>query len=574
MMCPIEAGESALLLDYVAGRLKAGVRQQMEQHIETCHACREFAGGQQSLWQALDAWEPHDVSLDFDRRLYQRIEQDVPWWHRWIPSLNPLFRHSVPIAAAAGVVILAGLLLNRPADVPPAPVSQSAQVEVLQPDQLQSALEEMETLREFNHLVPDHAGPQDVMAMRRILHVGGLWLLAIGSVCGSDQAAKDTLPRAKSAASNGGVPKQQPVPKGAARLLNPAVIAARLFRMSSEEREHALEKLPNERQRENARKLLAWFDELPKEAQEIQLRRLDNFAKLTPEKRAEVRGLMAEVNALPPRRSAAVRLALYQLQQMTDRERDATLAEELRVIRGLADAWMGSGGIALSRDTAIRRVVTAPWEGHCAGRSGDAGGERAADASTILGAAVVPCVRASIGKGPAAKVCAAKRLRALSYLDEMAVTVVDHGVCLGDLIGGLRRLLVENHLHGAVAKVEIGEMRHVEGVHRVVQEDHRRLRANMETRGPQFLDRVPGLRRNVDERWVDQVPLKLRTLPNPQKALPPPESGLKAAVSERTATREWPRGWPRLRQQRSPARRIRIAPIPPSECISRRRPGR
>ncbi len=188
--------------------------------------------------------------------------------------------------------------------------------------------------------------------MNRILQIGSLLLLAMGPSYGSDQATKDSPPPSSAKpVVKGGVPKQQPIPKGAARLLNPASIAARLFRMTPEEREHALEKLPNELARERARRELEWFDRLPKEAQEIQLRRLDHFAQLTPEKRAEVRGMMAEVNALPPQRAGAVRQALYQLQQMTDQQREATLQrpafqarfspEELRVIRGLADAWMG-----------------------------------------------------------------------------------------------------------------------------------------------------------------------------------------------------------------------------------------
>jgi anti-sigma factor RsiW len=160
MKCPMEAGSAELLLDFAAGKLKADARQQMAQHIQTCHACSEFAGAQQSVWQTLDVWEPADVSLDFDRRLYARIEQDVPWWTRLMRPLNPLFRHSVPIAAAAGVVIMAGLLMTRPASVPVTPTPQSAQVEALQPDQLQSALDEMETLREFNHLVPGNAAPK------------------------------------------------------------------------------------------------------------------------------------------------------------------------------------------------------------------------------------------------------------------------------------------------------------------------------------------------------------------------------------------------------------------------------
>ena len=74
--------------------------------------------------------------------------------------LNPLFRHSVPIAAAAGVIIMAGLLMNRPPAMPASPVPHSAQMEALQPEQVESALDDMEMLRQFNHLVPDTASPK------------------------------------------------------------------------------------------------------------------------------------------------------------------------------------------------------------------------------------------------------------------------------------------------------------------------------------------------------------------------------------------------------------------------------
>jgi anti-sigma factor RsiW len=160
MNCPLEAGNEGVLLDYAAGKLNADARAQMDRHMESCSACNQFAGAQAAVWQALDNWEPAEVSMDFDRRLYARIEQDVSWWTRLMRPLNPLFRHSVPIAATAGVVIMAGLLLNRPAAVPVAPVPQSAQVEALQPDQLQSALDDMEMLRQFNQLVPDSAAPK------------------------------------------------------------------------------------------------------------------------------------------------------------------------------------------------------------------------------------------------------------------------------------------------------------------------------------------------------------------------------------------------------------------------------
>jgi anti-sigma factor RsiW len=158
----MEARENAgWLLDYTSGKLDAAARAQMEEHMQGCPACREFAGGQQAVWQALETWEPAAVSMDFDRRLYRRIEQQVSWWARLTRSLNPLFRHAVPAAAAAGVVIMAGLMIIPPPAKPVAPVEQSAQVESLQPDQVAHALDDMEMLREFNHLVrPDNVDPK------------------------------------------------------------------------------------------------------------------------------------------------------------------------------------------------------------------------------------------------------------------------------------------------------------------------------------------------------------------------------------------------------------------------------
>ncbi len=64
-----------------------------------------------------------------------------------------LFRQGLPIAAAAGVLIVAGVLLERPEAAPPASVPVSAQVEVVAPEQAEHALQEMEMMREFNRLV-------------------------------------------------------------------------------------------------------------------------------------------------------------------------------------------------------------------------------------------------------------------------------------------------------------------------------------------------------------------------------------------------------------------------------------
>jgi anti-sigma factor RsiW len=163
MNCPMESGENAeYLLGYASGELNPTMHAQIEQHLSACPGCREFAAKQRTVWQALDSWEPAEVSMDFDRRLYQRIEQQVTWWTRLTRPFNPLFRHGVPIAAAAGLVMVAGFLMNRPATVPVVtPSQESAVVEALQPEQVETALEDMETLREFSHLVrPDGAEPK------------------------------------------------------------------------------------------------------------------------------------------------------------------------------------------------------------------------------------------------------------------------------------------------------------------------------------------------------------------------------------------------------------------------------
>jgi len=157
MKCPMEVRENAAwLLDYASGKLEAAKRASIEEHMAACPACRQFASGQQAVWQALEAWEPAPVSMDFDRRLYQRIAQQVPWWSRMMRPFDPLFRYAVPVAAAAGVVFLAGLLMERPAAKPAAPVEESAQVETLQPDQVEHALDDMQMLHDFSSLVRDY----------------------------------------------------------------------------------------------------------------------------------------------------------------------------------------------------------------------------------------------------------------------------------------------------------------------------------------------------------------------------------------------------------------------------------
>ena len=152
-------GRTELLLEYAAGGLDAAGREAVEKHLGECGPCRDLVAGQQRVWAALDGWEAPPVSEDFDRRLHARIAREGSWWDR-IPRLfSPaLLRRGLPLAAAAGLALVAILVMSRPAPVPPAPLAQVRQVEPLRPDQVETALQDMEMLREFNGLVrPDPA---------------------------------------------------------------------------------------------------------------------------------------------------------------------------------------------------------------------------------------------------------------------------------------------------------------------------------------------------------------------------------------------------------------------------------
>jgi anti-sigma factor ChrR (cupin superfamily) len=153
MNCPLESQEgSAQLLAYTAGKLDGRIRLALASHVESCAGCREFVRGQNAVWGALDLWEAAPVSADFDRRLYQRIAQQVSWWDMLLAPLRPAYRHALPVAAAAGVVLMAVALMGRPS-APAASPAPTSQVETLQPDQVEHALAEVEMLDQFNHLM-------------------------------------------------------------------------------------------------------------------------------------------------------------------------------------------------------------------------------------------------------------------------------------------------------------------------------------------------------------------------------------------------------------------------------------
>jgi anti-sigma factor RsiW len=170
MNCLLETREETqLLLDYCAHALAAERVGHVETHIESCPQCQEFIVSQRALSEALDLWQPPPVPEDFNRRVYQRLDADAArpaWWSAWVPNWVPSLvpsallrpfhpvwlRRGLPVAAAACLLVTAGVLLERPVTRVNIP-KDMAQVESVQPEQVEQALDTMDLLSEFSHHV-------------------------------------------------------------------------------------------------------------------------------------------------------------------------------------------------------------------------------------------------------------------------------------------------------------------------------------------------------------------------------------------------------------------------------------
>ena len=161
MRCPSETPQSvAVLLAYIAHELEEPQAAALAEHAAGCSACRQWMAAMGGVRRALDGWEAPPVSADFDRRLFARVEREVSWWDVLLRPFRPSQgSRALPIAAAAGLLIAAGLWIGRPGTSPILSVPASAQMEPLHPDQAQHALEEMDMMQQFSQMV--HADPAD-----------------------------------------------------------------------------------------------------------------------------------------------------------------------------------------------------------------------------------------------------------------------------------------------------------------------------------------------------------------------------------------------------------------------------
>jgi anti-sigma factor RsiW len=156
MKCPLSREDTAdVLLDYSAGRLDKARAARLERHMETCDACAAFGAQQDAMWLALDEWEPEPVSMDFNRRMWLKIDllEATPWYMRLGSSWKPGF------ALAAAVVLVATAFVMDHSST----VVVSPNVSITDVDQVEKTLDDVQLLKQFDSTVTATAASKTAM---------------------------------------------------------------------------------------------------------------------------------------------------------------------------------------------------------------------------------------------------------------------------------------------------------------------------------------------------------------------------------------------------------------------------
>jgi hypothetical protein len=154
MNCPLKTEETAgILLDYAARRLDSEMKALMDRHMKECADCAAARLEQTIVWDALDAWDPMPVSIDFNRRLWQRIDamESAPWYERLAESLRMANWKPAFTLVLATLIVAAGFVLDHPGNrAPDGGGSSTAGVSASEAEQVEQTLEDLQLLHQFD----------------------------------------------------------------------------------------------------------------------------------------------------------------------------------------------------------------------------------------------------------------------------------------------------------------------------------------------------------------------------------------------------------------------------------------
>jgi hypothetical protein len=154
MICPLRSEETIdIVLDYPTGRLDRARAASFEEHMAVCAECSAFLAGQNEVWKALDGWKPEAVSIDFNRRMWQKIDAAAaaPWYRKLADSLRMgAWKPALPLAAAVLLVATAFVMDHRPSVSVTPGVAGNAGVSISEADQVEKTLDDIMLLRQVD----------------------------------------------------------------------------------------------------------------------------------------------------------------------------------------------------------------------------------------------------------------------------------------------------------------------------------------------------------------------------------------------------------------------------------------
>ncbi len=342
MLCPQQNERGAeVLIGYSAGTLQPQAQLEFERHLSVCEKCRDLEAEQQAVWETLGEWRPTPVAAQqFDKRLYARIAREaaLPWWRRALRA-NPsfAFRSIVPVAAACTALAVT-FLVKEPAMRYSVQNNDRQKVSI---EQVERALDDMDMLKQMSFAASserrrykENLGKAQVRPPKSIVIPALLMAVVYSGGNGLAQGHR----------GGGGAKVERPPGAGAreGRSAEGPAPVEEFERMSPDQREKALQKLPPERQ-EKIRQQLQRYDQLSP-GQKEQLQRL---WALSPDRRQQVRKSIQDFSDLPQDRKRAVNAQFQQLESMAAKERKSYFnspdfksrfnSEEQKMIKNMAE---------------------------------------------------------------------------------------------------------------------------------------------------------------------------------------------------------------------------------------------
>ena len=166
MNCPLQVKEGAeILLDYCSQRMDPDRAADFRLHVADCVECKQVVEAQEAVWNALDAYEPVPVSVDFDRKLWAKIDNENAgsWWQRaWTriaegPAIgwsNHLFNWKPMLVAAGTCAALAAVMIVA---TPHRPELGDISNQKLM-EKVESALDDVDMLNQVGVIETGHQG--------------------------------------------------------------------------------------------------------------------------------------------------------------------------------------------------------------------------------------------------------------------------------------------------------------------------------------------------------------------------------------------------------------------------------